>query len=268
MLLRYTTILPLASALLQPPGVLFLLAAFGLLSEILGWRHLGRALILLALGALYFASTAIGARLLLTPLENRYPPLTQPLRGADANAPGAIVVLGGGEVMESPHSTQETANARTLVRLMAAAQLAQNTGLPLVPSGGAPRFGAAPEATTMAHILRRDFHVKNPIWAETQSYNTAANAADSSVLLGEHHIHKIYLVTSALHMPRAVAWFRLSHVDVVPVPTDYRLSHVSTYQIESWLPRAIFMEISSEACHEYLGLLWLWAQEQGLGGRG
>lgn len=262
MLLRYTTLLTLASALLQPPGVLFLLAMLGWLGEVLGWRYWGRTLIILALGILYFFSTAIGARLLLMPLENRYLPLNQPLTGAEH--PGAIVVLGGGEVMDSPHSRLETANARTLVRLMAAARLARQTQLPVVPSGGAPRFGVAAEATTMAHILRQDFHVTSPIWPETHSYNTAANAADSRTLLAEHHIQKIYLVTSALHMPRAVAWFRLSHLEVIPVPTDYRLNQVRELKLDSWLPRAIFMEISSEACHEYLGLLWLWLQEQGL----
>ncbi len=264
MLLRYTTVLTLVSALLQPPGILFLIAIFGWVLDVLGWRYLGRTLLLVALCVLYFFSTAIGTRLLLNPLENRYPPLLNgPLAGTEK--PGAIVVLGGGEVMAAPDSRQETANARTLVRLMAAARLAKRTHLPLVPSGGAPRFGVAAEATTMARILRQDFQVTSPIWPETHSYNTAANAADSSILLAEHHIQRIYLVTSALHMPRAVAWFRLSHLDVIPVPTDYRLNQVRPYQLESWLPRAIFMEISSEACHEYLGLFWLWLQEQGLG---
>ncbi|PKY10616.1 hypothetical protein B1757_08535 [Acidithiobacillus marinus] len=263
MLLRYTTVLTLASALLQPPGILFLLALSGWVLDVLGWRYLGRTLLLVALCVLYFFSTAIGTRWLISPLENRYPPLGHPLQGPER--PGAIVVLGGGEVMTSPDSQQETANARTLVRLMAAARLAHCTHLPLVPSGGAPRFGVAAEAITMAHILRQDFHVTSPIWPETHSYNTAANAADSSALLAEHHIQRIYLVTSALHMPRAAAWFRLSHLDVVPVPTDYRLNQARPYRLTSWLPRAIFMEISSEASHEYLGLLWLWLQEQGLG---
>ena len=54
MLLRYTTLLTLVSALLQPPGVLFVLAALGWLAEIVGWRYLGRVLMLLALGTLYF----------------------------------------------------------------------------------------------------------------------------------------------------------------------------------------------------------------------
>ncbi|MBU2765075.1 MAG: YdcF family protein [Acidithiobacillus ferrivorans] len=264
MLLRYTTVLTLASALLQPPGLLLVLAAIGWLAEILGWRYFGRVLILLTLGTLYFFSTAVGARLLLLPLEDRYPPLVQPVGSSET--PGAIVVLGGGEVMQSPESTQETANARTLVRLIAAAQLAKQTGLPIIPSGGAPRLGAPPEAVTMEHILRQDLGVQSTIWPETQSYNTAANAADSAALLAGHHIHQVYLVTSALHMPRAVVWFRHAGLNVISVPTDYRLDRVSGLRLDSWLPRAIYLEISSEASHEYLGLFWLWIQEQGIGG--
>ena len=263
MLLRYTTILTLASALLQPPGILFILATIGWLAEMIGWRYFGRVLILFALSTLYFFSTAVGTRLLLLPLEDRYPPLAHPLRGA--NAPQAIVVLGGGEVMQSPGTSRETANARTLVRLMAAAQLAKNTGLPLVPSGGVPRLGAPPEAVTMEHILRQNFDVRSPIWPETRSYNTAANAADSAALLAQHDIRRIYLVTSALHMPRAVTWFRHSGLQVIPVPTDYRLDRSTGLRLDSWLPRAIYLETSSEVSHEYLGLLWLWFQEQGIG---
>ena len=265
MLLRYTTVLTLASASLQPPGLLLVLAAIGWLAEVLGWRYFGRVLILLALGILYFFSTAVGARLLLLPLEDRYPPLVQPVGGGET--PGAIVVLGGGEVMQSPESTQETANARTLVRLMTAAQLAKQTGLPIIPSGGAPRLGVPPEAVTMEHILRQDLGVQSAIWPETKSYNTAANAADSAALLARHNnIHQVYLVTSALHMPRAVVWFRHAGLNVIAVPTDYRLDRVSGLRLDSWLPRAIYLEISSEASHEYLGLFWLWIQEQGIGG--
>ena len=118
----------------------------------------------------------------------------------------------------------------------------------------------------MEHILRQDLGVQSPIWPETQSYNTAANAADSAALLVGHDIHQIYLVTSALHMPRAAVWFRHADLKVIPVPTDYRLDRVNGLRPDSWLPRAIYLEISSEASHEYLGLLWLWIQEQGIGG--
>ncbi len=249
-------LLVIASALLQPPGVLLILLGVGLLMDWwAAWHWLGRSLAGIALLILYASSTPLGCYALLAPLENRYPPLTQPWNGP--NRPEAIVVLGGGEVMDPGQSSPEMANARTLMRLQAAAALAKATDLPVIPSGGAPRYGAPSEAATMAKLLRRSFGLKNPIWCEGKSYNTAANAKDSALLLSQRGIQRIYLVTSALHMPRAMAWFTHEGVQAVPVPCDYRLaSKPSKSRWQSWLPRAIYEEISSEVIHEYLGLLW------------
>ena len=248
-------LLSLGSALVQPPGIFLLVAGIGLLlSALLGWHWFGRVLILLALLGIYFCATPIGARLLLQPLEDRYPPQLQPLSGK--SAPQAIVVLGGGEIVDPGRAIPEMANARTLMRLQAAAALARQVDLPIVPSGGAPRFGAPSEAATMAALLRQSFHVDNPIWLEGKSYNTAANARDSAALLRQHGIRRIYLVTSAVHMPRAMAWFRHYGLDPTPVPCDYRMGEAGALSWQSWLPRAIYEEISSEAMHEYAGLLW------------
>ncbi|WP_312262783.1 YdcF family protein [Candidatus Igneacidithiobacillus taiwanensis] len=248
-------LLTLASALVQVPGLFLLVAFLGVLSSALfGWHVFGRILVLLALLALYFSSTPLGARLLLQPLEDRYPPLLHPETGEDA--PQAIVVLGGGEIIDPGRPVPEMANARTLMRLQAAAALAQQVDLPVVPSGGAPRFGAPSEAATMARLLRQSFHISNHIWLEDKSYNTAANARDSAILLRQHGIRRIYLVTSAVHMPRAMAWFRYYGLQPTPVPCDYRMGEAGALNWQSWLPRAIYEEISSEAMHEYAGLLW------------
>jgi len=251
-------LLTLASALLQPPGLFLALALLGLVLLVLGLRALGWSLTVTALFGLYLSATGVGARWLVLPLEDRYPPLLQLQPGV-----GAIVVLGGGEVARPPGGGGDMANARTLMRLQAAAKIARETHLPVVTSGGAPRFGAPPEAETMAKLLRKSFAVDNAIWVEGKSFNTAANAFDSEKLLAKQGIRRIYLVTSALHMPRAVAWFRRAGLDPVPVPCDYRLDRGLASGYEAWLPRAIYLEVSSEALHEYLGLFWLGLQERG-----
>ncbi|WP_367273158.1 YdcF family protein [Acidithiobacillus sp.] len=254
----HTMLLTLASALLQPPGFFLALVLVSLVLLVLGLRTLGWSLLLAACFGLYLSATGAGARWLVMPLENRYPPLPHLQPGV-----GAIVVLGGGEVARPPGDGGDMANARTLMRLQAAAKLAKLSGLPIVPSGGAPRYGAPPEAATMARLLRQSFAVDNPIWIEGKSFNTAANAYDSKKLLAGHGIQRVYLVTSALHMPRAMAWFRRAGLDPIPVPCDYRLDRNLGSGYESWLPRAIYLEASSEAIHEYLGLFWLHLQERG-----
>lgn len=262
--MRYATLLVIASGLLQPPGLLLLIGALGWLLDVAGWRYVGRTLLLVAIGSFYLLSTAIGTRSLVFPLEDRYPPLHALATGV--GAPEAIVVLGGGEIIAAPDQGGDAVNARTLMRLQGAARLAP-TGLPIVVSGGAPRYQAATEAATMEAVLRGEFHVSNPIWQEGRSYNTAANAFDTAALLARHHIRRVYLVTSALHMPRAAAWFRRAGLDVVPVPVDYRLDRAPAGPLSAWLPRAVYLEVSSEAMHEYLGLFWLWLQGE-TGGRG
>ena len=248
------TLLTVASAILQPPGSLLILCFLGLVLDWAGFRLTGRALVALALVLLYFLSTASGTWLIVRPLESRYPPY--PGSTAPEPDPGAIVVLGGGEIFGVPGQDRGMANARTLMRLQAAAALARQTELPVVPSGGAPRLGMPPEADTMARLLRTTFGITTPIWTEGHSYNTAANARDSARLLARHRIHSIYLVTSALHMPRAMDWFQHYGVRAVPVPCDYRIGRKKPGGWTSWLPRAVFLEISSEAIHEYAGILW------------
>lgn len=248
------TLLTVASAALQPPGNLLILCFLGLVLDWAGFRLTGRALMFFSLALLYFLSTAPGAWMVLHPLESRYPPYTG--SPAPQQHPGAIVVLGGGEISGVPGQNKSMANARTLMRLQAAAALARQTGLPVVPSGGAPSLGMPPEADTMAKLLRTTFGITTPIWAEGHSYNTAANAKDCARLLAAHKIHNIYLVTSALHMPRAMDWFRHYGFTPVPVPCDYRIGSRKPGGWSVWLPRAVFLEISSEAVHEYAGILW------------
>ncbi|KXI28523.1 YdcF family protein [Paraglaciecola hydrolytica] len=65
---------------------------------------------------------------------------------------------------------------------------------------------------------------------------------------------KIALVTSASHLPRAVAYFSTLGIDVIPVPVE----HFSRRKIEFslGLPNALSLYRSERAIHEYLGLIY------------
>ncbi|WP_340679146.1 YdcF family protein [Paraglaciecola sp.] len=65
---------------------------------------------------------------------------------------------------------------------------------------------------------------------------------------------KIALVTSASHLPRAVAYFSNFGIKVVPVPVE----HFSRRKIELTigLPNALSLYRSERAIHEYLGLIY------------
>ena len=114
----------------------------------------------------------------------------------------AIVILGGGKNNEAPEfGNEDTVNRWTLQRLRYGAYLQQETGKPILVSGGAPYEGR-PEADAMAETLERDFHAKN-IWIEDQSKDTAENATYSAAILKQHGIERIAIVSQAWHLPRA-----------------------------------------------------------------
>ena len=98
---------------------------------------------------------------------------------------------------------------------------------------------------------------KDRIVVEGQSRNTYENAREASELLAERGIERVILVTSALHMPRALATFRATQLDVVPAPTDFEVTTVGERTLLDLLPDAEALQGSSRALKEYLGL-WVY----------
>lgn len=145
------------SALILPPTSLILLAFAGLW---LTRKHpkTGRSLAALSLTTLLILSLPVTGNALLQSLETAPPISETQLKGIQA-----IVILGGGKNNEAPEfGNQDTVNRWTLQRLRYGAYLQQQTGKPILVTGGAP-FGGRSEADAMAETLQRDFHAKN-IW--------------------------------------------------------------------------------------------------------
>lgn len=239
------------SALLLPPLNLILLCAAGML-----WRRtrprLGLALSAGALAALAVISTPAGALLFLTPLENRSTPLNA---ARDAGAQ-AIVVLGGGRIMNAPeYGGRDMPALVPLARMRYAAQLHRETGLPLLTSGGAPDGRNESEAAIMARSLQQDFGV--PVkWTEDDSNDTAQNAAFAARILKQAGVRRILLVTDGIHMPRSQAVFERAGLEVVPAPTV--LYSRNQFTPTDFMPSGEGLRRSHYAIHEWIGFGWYW----------
>lgn len=237
--------------LILPPTSLFALMA-------LGWvlkrqrPHSGRALMAGATLTLFFLCTGIGARLLISPLED----MTRPLESTQETGAKAIVVLAAGRYAHAPeYGDAEIPDYIALARLRYTARLHRATGLPIMVSGGngTPDGRLQPKALAMAQALRDDFGVQVR-WIEPASENTAENAAFSIGLLKQENISRILLVTDAMHMPRAAMAFSHRGIDVLEAPTiffsagDIGMSH--------FFPRAEDLRRSHYAIYEWVGLVW------------
>lgn len=234
------------SALILPPTSLILLAFVGL------WLarkrpQTGRMLAAISLAALIILSLPRTSNTLLHSLETS-PPITE----AQLNNIQAIVILGGGKNNNAPeYGGEDTINRWTLERLRYGARLQQQTGKPILVTGGAP-YGGRPEADAMAETLQESFHAKT-IWVEDQSNDTAENAKYSAALLKAKGIHTIALVSQAWHLPRAIKLFEQQGLTVTAALTGYTTTDIEA--IAQWLPKASALDESSTALKEYLSTL-------------
>jgi uncharacterized SAM-binding protein YcdF (DUF218 family) len=71
---------------------------------------------------------------------------------------------------------------------------------------------------------------------------------------------RVLLVTSALHMPRAMASCRGAGLVAIPAATDVEVVANTASGWLAWLPDAETLDASERAVKEYLGLAVYWAR--------
>lgn len=238
--------------LLFPPASIILVTLLGLA---LLRRHRGAAVTLIAASALglYVLSMPVTARTLLSYLE------TYPALSLDTVPPGAaqaIVVLGGGRYIKAPDYGGDTLSESSLERVRYAAHLQKRTGLPVLVTGGDPLREGGSDAALMKHVLNEEYHVPD-VWMEERSRTTGENALFSRALLDERGVRRVYLVTHAWHMARALRIFEQAGVSVIPAPTRFlSIANKGNQGVLGWLPRAGALEDTTTALHELLGSVW------------
>lgn len=182
-------------------------------------RRLGRALVTLALAlCLAIAVLPLGGWLTL-PLEERFPRLAELPDGLSG-----IVVLGGAvrqRITQARGQPALTGAAERMTEFVALAR--RHPELKLAFIGGSASI-THPEIkeTIVARLLFERLGLDpDRVVYEDQSRNTYENAVDSYALLKPAPGERWALITSAMHMPRAVGVFRKAGWKVVPFPVDY-----------------------------------------------
>jgi uncharacterized SAM-binding protein YcdF (DUF218 family) len=219
-------------------------------------RKTSFVMIVLALAVLWLSSTTGFSNLAASSLEWKYlPPEEVPTAEV-------MVVLGGGtESAIAPRSTVEINGAGDRV-LYAAELYRQGKAAHILLSGGDISWlngGSATPAQDMAAILSELGVPEDALWLENESQNTYENALYAKEFLGEKKINSILLVTSAMHMPRAVALFEKQGFEVVPLPVDYNVTESNSSDVQNKildvLPSASNLALTTNAMKEYLGFL-------------
>lgn len=200
------------------------------------------------IGLALFLFVALGtgpvAYPILETLEKQYPPFSS------ANPPASaakIVVLTGAGKMNSGQGVSSIVGPSSLYRLVEAAALFN-----LIPGSEILVSGNHECAEAMRAVLTAVGVPDPKIITETQSANTRESAVNLRELLGEHR--SMILVTTASHMPRAIAAFRKVGLDPIPAPTEYLAP--DDYGLLGYLPSLKRLMCVNAYVYESLGMVW------------
>ncbi|MEO1094209.1 MAG: YdcF family protein [Cyanobacteria bacterium J06638_28] len=256
MFLFLSKLLPL---LVYPLGFALLLLVVTVWAVWQRKRRLALSTTLLALIVLLISSNGWVTTRFVQSLEWRYLP-PNPVPTAEA-----IVVLGG--------STRPADFPRPWVDMMESGDRTLH-GARLYNAGKAPKLilsggrvnwrqGGPPESEDMAQIAMAMGVLPADILEEPTSLNTYQNAVNVKAILEEEGINQILLVTSAMHMPRALAIFQKLGIEAIAAPTDFLVSERSIAELSgsreafilSLMPHASNLDKVSRAMKEYIGLI-------------
>ncbi|MXP41364.1 YdcF family protein [Altererythrobacter soli] len=206
-------------ALVRPDTILVLLIVAAFWALLRNRIRLATGLI----GAVAFCSIAISflplGTLLLAPLESRYPANPE-VKNADA-----IILLGGAEKQDTTERwgvpSLSAAGDRYLATLALARRFPQAQ---VYFAGGSGQLipTELSEATIARAVLLSAGLAPSRLHVESVSRNTAENAEYLLARLGERETGNAILVTTAGHMPRAMATFcAAGWTNLTAWPVDY-----------------------------------------------
>jgi len=213
--------------------------------------RLARLFLFVAVTVLWVASMPIVADYLNWTLERQYPPVAV----EDTPTTDAIVALGGGVSGPAPpRLTLDLSDAADRVLHAARLYRAGKAPVVLVSGGVIPWLGSyLPEASSMQSLLEEWGVPGGSILAEGASRNTYENSVFTRQLLAEHGLHRVLLVTSAMHMPRALATVTSVGIDAMPAPTDFTVIYRDHRTLIDFLPDAKALSHTTDAIKEYIG---------------
>ncbi len=253
----FFTLLKFLTYLAMPPASLVVGTVLAVALGALGWRRLGRAVFVLALVQIVVLSLPPVAVSLIEPLEAQ-------ARHEAGQAPAccyeAIVVLGGGVSPAVPPEVPDPNLTDAADRVWYAARLYHRGLAPRIIVSGGSLLDRPPDlAITEAEGMRRflvDLGVPtSAIVSEGESRNTRENVRNVRRMMGDA---RVALVTSAVHMPRALGLAREAGLNVAAFATDWSLPESAKPSWENWLPTMGALSTSGTVMREWMALLFDW----------
>jgi uncharacterized SAM-binding protein YcdF (DUF218 family) len=223
---------------------LFMPFKFSLLLIAVGWLFEKRRLVFLGLVLLYLGSISAVSDSLRYALERQYPRM----QAAQCPTADAIVVLSGFAEEDKQHPDEIRWTDRT-DRFMQGIRLYRLQKAPILvfTESQPPGMGARiTQAAVDEGVPREAIRLTKP------ASNTAEESQGVRDYMQANGLHRIILVTSAIHMPRAARLFRSAGIDFVPFPVDFQADGWQ-WKWERFLPTPGSLADTEECLHEIYG---------------
>lgn len=177
----------------------------------------------------------------------------QPVEMSNVPQADMIILLGGG-ISPADRLNPSADLNQAADRMMTAAQLYHaGKASKILLSGGTDSHYLNSEAQAMANMLMLLGIPKSVLILEESSRNTRENATFSSSNLQAESVKRALLVTSALHMRRALNDFSRAGIELTAVPTDFEARARATWR--QFIPSTQALDVSARAFKEWLA--WL-----------
>jgi uncharacterized SAM-binding protein YcdF (DUF218 family) len=234
----------LLSNLVLPSVMTYLLFGLGVLAGAFKSTRANSWWLLVTSGgsAILFSSGMVAAAL-MSPLEYSNPLLEAPDQHPDAKH---IVVLTAWASDDQNLPLSARLNASSLYRVVYAFELHRAR-----PDCDVVVSGSATTARLMADVLRQLGVPDDQITVDGDSNSTAESAMMIKTLLADE---PFFLVTSAGHIPRALALLQSQGLRAIPAPTDYQLP--KEWRFAEVKPTPYSFTVADLAVHEHLAMLW------------
>jgi len=237
----------------MPVPACLLLAILGLIFLWFTRRQkTGKVLVTISTFVLGIFSYGVVVDILAGPLEQRYPPIADFQAVKDVKW---IVVLGGGSGVDPGLPLSTYLSGVSLSRLSEGVSLHNRlSGSKLIMTGRSGFEGITPMAEVMGDVAVEWGVKPDDMIIEAEAADTKDHPVFVKEIVGSE---PFILVTSASHMPRAMALFRKYGMAPIPAPTDYMVKEREGGLTPGvFFPDADSLEKAERTVHEYLGMVW------------
>jgi len=238
--------------LLYPVPLFCELLIISIVLSFFGKKISGKIVFVIAIAFFVFCSYDFGQIMIAKPLESEFP-LVNPL---DHPGVKTVVVLGGGRYPVSDRPANAKLTNVSIARTVEGIRIFKLTKAKNIIFTGKDYRNNSSIAGLMK-LLAVDLGVdEKKIITVDNAVNTREEAKFCTEILKEGDT--VFLVTSAIHLKRAVKCFEKEGIAVIGMPTDFQVqkNEIIKNNPSIFFPNSYNLLMTQRSIHEYLGLLW------------